>query len=206
LSKRSESSRWCGLVALAFIAADPPVNAQTSDVPASSGPQGPAVLEEITVTAQKRESSVQKTPAQVVAVPGSVLVEQGVTNLQAMSAFAPNFELGAEASNTQVFIRGIGQNFDAASDDPGSAVYIDQVYTPRQATTGSMFDVARLEVLPGPQGTLYGRNAAGGAVNIITNVPTNQLTAGALVELGNYADRHIFGVFNAPILGGNALQ
>jgi iron complex outermembrane recepter protein len=193
LIKRLELSLTTALLTIAITVIGPLVSAQEAP------PPNQGALEEIIVTAQKREASVQSTAAQIVAVPGDVLVEQGVTNIQAMSAFAPNFELGAESSNTQVFIRGIGQNFDAASDDPGSAIYIDQVYTPRQATTGSMFDIQRLEVVAGPQGTLYGRNAAGGAVNIITNTPTDRFEGEASVDFGNYADRHIFGVLNVPI-------
>jgi iron complex outermembrane receptor protein len=197
--KNFPSSFAVAALILSISSINQPALAQSEPTPATGAGATTGALEEIIVTAQKRESSAQSVPQQVVAVPGSVLVEQGITNIQSMSAFAPNLQLGAEQSSTQVFIRGIGQNFDAASDDPGSSIYIDQVYTPRQATTGSMFDVSRLEVLPGPQGTLYGRNAAGGALNIITNIPTNQFEAGAMLETGNYDDQHFFGMINVPV-------
>jgi iron complex outermembrane receptor protein len=174
------------------------------DAPASSTDVGG--LEEIVVTAEKRSEDAQRAPVQITAISGDLLTKQTVSNIQGMAAFAPNLELSPESSNTQIFIRGIGQNSDAASDDPGSAIYIDQVYTPRQATTGSMFDVERLEVLPGPQGTLYGRNAAGGALNIITKVPTDDFGGEVMLEGGNYSEEHAFAALNLPVSDTLALR
>lgn len=146
-------------------------------------------LEEIVVTAQKRAESAQDTPISMAAFDTGLLEEKGINNLEDLRANVPNLQITPHpnsAGTAQVFIRGIGVNDDQVTQDPSVAVYMDGVYLGR--TQGLVMDIAeleRVEVLRGPQGTLYGRNATGGAINFITAAPLpgdfgfkQQVTAG----------------------------
>ena len=114
---------------------------------------------------------------------------------------APSVTLSQNAGFTQLTIRGIGANVVNAGSDPSSATYLDGVYLARPAMAFVQFvDLERIEVLRGPQGTLYGRNAIGGAVNLISKLPTNEFEASADVTAGN------FGEFRADARTGGALK
>jgi len=135
-----------------------------------------AVLEEITVTARKVEESLQSAPVSVTAFTGEDLISRGVTDLEEMGNFAPNMEFfasGISGSNSgQVYIRGIGQFDYFPTVDPGVGIYVDGVYMAR--TVGAILDlvdVERVEILRGPQGTLYGKNTVGGAINFVFLMP-----------------------------------
>jgi len=129
-------------------------------------------LEEIVVTAQKREQSLQDVPISVVAYGTDQLAAQGIDDLTDISATVPNLVVNTfnnDPSAVRLFIRGVGQNDVQLTQDPSVALYLDGVYIGTSFGTGfEGVDVERLEVLRGPQGTLYGRNATGGAVNIVT--------------------------------------
>ncbi|WP_101756839.1 TonB-dependent receptor [Oceanicoccus sp. KOV_DT_Chl] len=129
-------------------------------------------LEEVVVTAQKRAQSLQEVPISVVAYDSEKLSARGIDDLTDISASIPNLVVNAfnnDPGAVRLFMRGIGQNDVQLTQDPSVALYLDGVYI--GSSFGSGFegvDIERLEVLRGPQGTLYGRNATGGAVNIIT--------------------------------------
>jgi len=129
-------------------------------------------LEEIVVTAQKREQSLQDVPISVVAYNTDQLAAQGIDDLTDIAATVPNLVVNSfnnDPSAVRLFIRGIGQNDVQLTQDPSVALYLDGVYIGTSFGTGfEGVDIERLEVLRGPQGTLYGRNATGGAVNIVT--------------------------------------
>jgi iron complex outermembrane receptor protein len=134
-----------------------------------------AALEEIVVTAEKKEASIQKTPISLLALTSADLESKGIGGLADMGSQVPNLQLTAfpnSATTVRVFIRGIGNNDDQVTQDPSVAVYLDGVYMARsQGLAMDVADIERIEVLRGPQGSLYGRNATGGAINFITKTP-----------------------------------
>ncbi|SMF61695.1 TonB-dependent receptor [Allosphingosinicella indica] len=175
--------RWlaiCGvsLTGLAISSAQ----AQTADpaaaapppVAESSGPQ----LQDIVVTAQRREESATRVPISITVVGGESLAEKSVSNLQDMTLSIPNFQITKTGLTTQTFIRGIGSGNDPAFEQ-SVAQYVDGVsYGRAQLTRAPFFDVERIEVLRGPQSILFGKNSTAGAVSIITAQPTSELAAG----------------------------
>jgi iron complex outermembrane receptor protein len=141
-----------------------------------------AVLEEITITAQRREESLQKSSLAIEVLDDKTLREAGIRQITDIGAAAPGVQIGTGGAAAQVYIRGVGDYGANASTNPAIAFNLDGVYTARtQAIAGTFFDLARLEVLKGPQGTLYGRNASGGAINLVPNQPV-------LSEFGGYAE------------------
>jgi iron complex outermembrane receptor protein len=134
------------------------------------------VLEEIVVTARFREENLQQTPLAITAVTGSMLEARGSTSTLDLDAFVPNAviaPLGAGwGSTAAAFIRGIGLGDNSLSFEPGVPIYIDDVYHGRpQGAVLDLLDIDRVEILRGPQGTLFGKNTLGGAVRIISRKP-----------------------------------
>ncbi|MFV3130839.1 TonB-dependent receptor [Niveispirillum sp. KHB5.9] len=158
-------------------------------------------LEEIVVTAQRRAENLQETPLAVSAITGEGLESQGVKSVVDLSATVPSLQItntGGGAS--QIFMRGIGSTNTTEVGDPAVAYHIDGIYIARATATGALFyDIDRVEVLRGPQGTLYGRNATAGAINVITKKPTQQLEGSASVEFGNYDALTTGGMLNVPL-------
>jgi iron complex outermembrane receptor protein len=149
---------------------------------------GGAVLDEITVTAERREQSLQDVPVSVTAFSGDLVKEGGITRLEDVALQTPNFKMTSfNTAESQLYMRGIGSTQDGPSSDPSVAVFIDDVYIGRPAGASTdLYDLARIEVLRGPQGTLYGRNAAGGAVNIFTKKPQHEFEAKTGLTVGDY--------------------
>ena len=152
-----------------------PTNAQTGQ------------LDEIIVTAQKRQQRAIDTPLSITALDANALAEHQVATLADLEFVSPGVRAGEQQGINRLFIRGIGLTSFASGADPSSGFYVDGVYIGRPTEQlSSMYDVQRVEVVRGPQGTLYGRNATGGAVNVITNNPTEE-TSGYIDEtFGNY--------------------
>ncbi|MGH8185098.1 MAG: TonB-dependent receptor, partial [Steroidobacteraceae bacterium] len=163
-------------------------------------------LEEIIVTARRREESLQSTPVAVTALSGEALETRGAATVDAVSQFVPNVQfdgaaaLSGGAYNATVFIRGIGQNDFAIFSDPGAAMYLDGVYLGR-SIGGIMdaIDLERVEVLRGPQGTLFGRNTIGGAVNIVSRQPTDELEGEVSLTGGRFNRFDGKAVVNIPL-------
>lgn len=171
--------------------------AQSQDVKASTKSNG---INEVIITAQKVAQPASKTPVAVSVMSGEDLKDAGVTDARSLAAMVPNVEISQESGMLQVAIRGVVSLDMTEKGDPSSAFNIDGAYVPRyEAQAASFFDLDRIEVLRGPQGTLYGRNATSGAINLITNKPTDKLEGSVSVELGNYKTRRLDGVINIPI-------
>jgi len=155
-------------------------------------------VEVITVTAQKRAESLQEVPAAVSAISGGQLDEAGFTSVQDIQSLVPNMHYGQEQGSAKITIRGISSG---QGTDQSTAVHIDGIYQnrARAITALTFFDLQRIEVLRGPQGTLYGRNATGGVMNIISNPPSQDFELFGDVQFGTYWQQMIRGVLNVPI-------
>jgi iron complex outermembrane recepter protein len=179
------------LAGLVTLVASPPLLAQ--DTPEESGG-----LQEVVITAEKREGTVQDTPISIAAFSGDDLASGGVVSTEQLTAVTPGLVVQREVIG-KVVIRGIGtENFTVGSD-PGVAIHQDGVYLARSSTSVfEFFDTQRIEVLRGPQGTLYGRNATGGVLNIISNKPDDEFGGYAKLDIGNYSKRRLEGALNVP--------
>ena len=148
-------------------------------------PQNAATEGDIIVTASRRNETVRDTPIAVSAYAGDRIREQQILSLTDLVATSPNIQISSFNTFANIAIRGIGNTQLTAGADPGVALHADGVYLAQSGLAASTFlDVNRVEVLRGPQGTLFGRNATGGAVNIIPNYPSEELSAGFDAALG----------------------
>jgi iron complex outermembrane receptor protein len=141
--------------------------------------------DEIIVTAQKREQALSDVSLSVSAIGAETLAEENIVNIEGLQNLVPSISFGNDFNFAKLFIRGIGLSSSLPGVDPSVALHVDgAVVSLAQAQLGSMFDLERVEVLRGPQGTLYGRNATGGAVNLITAKPTAELDGYARITVG----------------------
>ena len=168
--------------------------------------QQAGVLETITVTAQKRAQDVQEVPIAITAVTGDILQDRGITTVDQLSSMAPNVTLDAgtpfsgSTSVLAAYVRGIGQNDFAFNLDPGVGVYVDGVYLARSVGANTdLLDVERIEILKGPQGTLFGRNTIGGAISIVTREPADEFGFRGEVTTGSYDRLDAQGAVDVPL-------
>jgi iron complex outermembrane receptor protein len=168
----------------------------------------PVALEEVVVTAQRREENLQRAAVAVSAVAGDALTKASITQATDLTRLIPSVQIAPAASFTQVYLRGVGSFGANAFAEQGVALNLDGVYLSRLgAPAGIFYDLERVEVLKGPQGTLYGRNATGGAVNIITAKPKLGETSGQVsAEYGNYDAVKASGAVNLPLGQDAALR
>ncbi len=161
-------------------------------------------FDKIVVTAGKSgELDAQAVPMAVSVLPGTELARLRATTVEDLAGLAPSVTFSQNTGFAQLTIRGIGTNVVFAGSDPSSAVYFDGVYLARPAMVLADFmDVERVEALRGPQGTLYGRNAVGGALNVITKTPTDELEASARATVGDYETLRAEGRIAGPIVPG----
>jgi len=166
-----------------------------------------AGLQEVTVTATKTgETSAQATPLALTVFSADQLTQNAITNIEGISANTPGLQLTDLSGYTQLFIRGVGSNTVYVGSDPSSTLSVDGVYQARPLTfTTDFLDVDRVEVVKGPQGTLYGRNAVGGAVNVVSRAPTPTLTGELQLSGGNYGEFGAQGYVSGP-LGDSGLR
>jgi iron complex outermembrane receptor protein len=182
-----------------------PVAAAAQNAPAPAGVVTPAStasgkLEEVVVTAERRASSAQKTPVSIEVFTAATLSKQGVHDVAALSAIAPSLNFNESAGLPTIGIRGITSNDVTETGDLAVLVANNGFFNSRAyALREGFYDVSRVEVLEGPQGTLFGRNAAGGVVNIIDNTPVDHYAGYASVQYGNYNDIETEGMANIPI-------
>jgi iron complex outermembrane receptor protein len=169
------------------------------------GPPASAVVEEVVVTAQKREENVQDVPIAITAYTAETLQRKGITEVTRLSALTPNVNLdggspfSGDSSVLSASIRGIGQDDFAFNLDPGVGVYLDGVYLARTiGANQNLLDVDRIEILKGPQGTLFGRNTIGGAINIVTHTPGDEFNIAGQATLGDYNRRDIQVMVDVP--------
>lgn len=160
------------------------------------------MIDEVVVTAQRRESSLQDTAIAVSAFDQSALNREGINTVSDMQLSVPNLNFTKENfTGSNVRIRGIGNNAVAASSDSGTAINFNGAYLQTTSIFESeLFDVERVEVLRGPQGTLYGRNTTGGVINIIpAKADPTQFDAAIDLEAGNFDTRKASGMVNIPL-------
>jgi len=156
-------------------------------------------MDEIVVTAQKRTQFLQDIAAAVTAIDQETLRDRGITTLADAQNLVPSVRLQKESASTEIYIRGVGSTLDLPMIEPPNAYNINGVYVPREVTSASLVDVERMEFLPGPQGTLYGRGAIGGVINTITQRPTDKTETTATVEAGNYSHVRATVTQNIPV-------
>src|SRR5580704_6041421 len=183
--------------------AEAQTNPGTQSVTAASAPtEG---LEEVTVTARFRAEKLQETPLAITAVTGDTLAARGATDVTNLAAFVPNAvinPLGAGWGATiAASIRGVGLSDNSLSFEPGVPIYIDGVYLGRpQGAILDLLDLDRVEVLRGPQGTLFGKNAVGGTVSLISKAPTGDGRGYVDVDLGDYNRRDFRGAYDISVI------
>ncbi len=171
----------------------------SSDTPAS---QADATGADIIVTAQKRGQRLQDVPLAVTALGSEQIANAGVQNITALQGIVSNTQVSAALGVTSVFLRGVGTNSVEVGSNPSIAYHVDGVYISRpRAQIVGFFDVDRVEVVKGPQGDLYGRNATGGSINVITNEPTRDISGGAKLTYGNYNSRTVEAALSGPLVG-----
>ncbi|PLW81957.1 hypothetical protein CWI75_12740 [Kineobactrum sediminis] len=170
--------------------------------PVSVSAQG-MVLEEVVVTARKRAESLQETPLAVTALDATALREAGVRNLADLNTLAPNIdvvEANGSAPLASVYIRGVGQRNTGENIDSGVGIYIDDVYLGRpDGALLDLNDIQSVQVLRGPQGTLFGKNTTGGALVFTTNRPVGEFEGSIGTRIGNFGRRDLDFVLNLPL-------
>ena len=156
-------------------------------------------IEEIVVTAEKRESTVSDTSISITAFGEDAIEDFGLQGADELVNFIPATTRDAY----DIRIRGVGRNFRALGGDPGVATYYNGVYSEDfgiAASENGLYDVERIEALRGPQGTLYGRNSIGGALNYITNKPTYEFEGELRTMMGNLNTKEYYGILSGPII------
>src|SRR5262245_7553538 len=166
-------------------------------------PTESVIIEVIVVTAQRRSERLQDVPLAVTAVTAETMERQAVINVTDLTGLVPGLRttgFSGGGGQGRISIRGlIGQNLPIGSPSP-VAVYLDGVYLPKpDSAFFELDDVERIEVLRGPQGTLYGRNATAGAINIITRTPGDTWEGRVNLRYGNYQDHHLQGHLSGPV-------
>ncbi len=188
---------WLGLAAL-------PAAAQSTATAAAAAEPGEG-LQEITVTARFREEKLQETPLAITAVSGDTLKARGQTDVTNLAAFVPNAvinPLGAGWGATiAASIRGVGLSDNSLSFEPGVPIYVDGVYLGRpQGAILDLLDLDRVEILRGPQGTLFGKNAVGGTVSLISKKPTGDGHGYLEAEFGDFNRRYFRGSYDVAVI------
>lgn len=196
------------LVPLLGLAAAGPALTQQEE--ASAAGANMIVMEEIVVTATKRATDLMSTPIAVSAVSQERLTDQGVSDVTDLGDLVPNMQVGSSPSDSgvQVTVRGITSNNFTELGDPTVAIHVDGMYTPRpQAGLALLHDVSRVEILRGPQGTLFGRNSTSGSINIITSRPDTEVLEGnAELDAGRFGRFGARAWINLPVNGNLAFR
>jgi iron complex outermembrane recepter protein len=184
-------------IAAMFAAAAQPALAQSTG--ADEGSRG---LEEIVVTAQKRSQSEQDVPIAISAFTARDMQNLGIKTTQDLQRVTPGFVLSSNVHFAQPYIRGIGNSTLTIGSDSSVATIVDGVYLTRPVAAFQQFlDIERVEILKGPQGTLYGRNATGGVINVVSEPPSPQPSGRAEVSVGDYDLFRVAATVSGPIAG-----
>jgi iron complex outermembrane recepter protein len=163
-------------------------------------------LEEVVVTARRREESLQTVPVSITAFSGEQLSQQNVQSFSDIVAKVPGFVINPDnITQPNMFMRGIGSDIRSSASNPAVALFIDDVYLSRSgAVLGDIWDLERVEVLKGPQSTLFGKNAVAGLVNFVTRKPSATPYANAELTVGSYQELGFRGVISGPLSDGIA--
>jgi iron complex outermembrane receptor protein len=191
----------CGLAAGAFVAG--PVAAQTAEAGATAEPAAQGGIEEIVVTAQKQAQNIQDVPIAITAVTGQTLEDTQVRNVLDLTNTLPNVQINSfsNSPDSAVFtIRGIGVNDADPYVGTTVSVVVDGVVVGvNTAALLTLFDIERVEVLRGPQGTLFGANTTGGVINVVTKQPTGEFGGEAQLVIGNYGQIEVNASLDFPL-------
>ena len=203
----SSNLNGCSLIAIAAFGAcvvSLSAHCQTTNSNPTATSGETAGLEEIIVTATRLgETQLQRTPIAVTVFSGNALDELGANNFKDVAGFAPNVSFAQSANDAELYIRGVGTNLLFAGSDPDVTTQMDGVYLSRAFEAfADYLDVDRVEVLRGPQGTLYGRNAVGGVVNIISKQPADDFVAKEEITVGNYGLFQESAYVSGPLVKG----
>ena len=173
----------------------------------TANPASSTELEAVVVTANRREESIKETPIAVSSYNGALLEAKHIVSFVDLTPSSPNIQLGSNLTNVDITIRGVGHDLTNVGSDPGVAFSLDGVYLAQTGLALSSFlDISRVEILRGPQGTLFGRNATGGAVNLITNAPTRTFTYGVDANVGfGPTEDHVAGYVSGPLTSDGKL-
>jgi len=157
-------------------------------------------LADVVVTAQRVNEDVQTTPIAISVYNADALRTAGITNLASLTAMAPDISFTTTEGQSIITIRGISSRDTTEIGDPAVSVNTDGFYMNRPyGLSANLYDIDRIEVVRGPQGTLNGRNSVGGAINIITAKPVDHFAAYTSVQYGNYSDLELQGMVNVPL-------
>jgi iron complex outermembrane recepter protein len=174
-----------------------PTALAAQEAPADDSSSG---LNEIVVTAQKREENLQKVPATITALSAEQLETRQIQDVAGLQSSVPSLVVGAYYGTSNITLRGISTGITSGAEDPSVATHINGVYQSRSRSVDSaMADLARVEVLAGPQGTLYGRNATGGVINYVLIRPSSEFKGEVSGRIGNYKRYGIQGRVTGPI-------
>lgn len=221
-SRRISSYLLVPLLAAALLATALPVLAQdegqTSDESSTASDESSTasdesseepqieMSDEIVVTARKREENVQEVPVAITVTPGEVLEDTSAPDISVLQNYVPNLSVYAgrnQSTTLTAFMRGIGQADPLWGVDPGVGLYLDDVYVARpQGALLDVYDIERVEVLRGPQGTLYGKNTIGGAIKYVSRTPTDTPEAKVSIAGGSYSAREVRALVSGPIVEG----
>ena len=182
--------------------------ARAEQASASDGGAGAQAVQEIVVTAQKRSENLQDVPIAVTALNAEALQNKRVDNLLGLSGLAPSLQIKTDdnAANPRIFIRGVGVNDFNPSTASAVGIYVDGVYIASPlAQLASFYDLQQVEVLRGPQGTLYGRNTTGGAINVTTRKPSDTYEGNLSFEYGRFNEVNIQGGVGGPLVPDKVL-
>ena len=186
------------VIAFAVLAAAQPVLAQQV---ASEVPRQEQGIQDIIVTAERRSQSAQRASLTIAVISGDESAKSGLSHIEDITRLVTGVQIGVSGGNSQIYIRGVGDFSQSSLASPGVAFNVDGVYVGRpDGVNGNFYDIERLEVLKGPQGTLYGRNSNGGSINLITKDPRlGELGAYVKGEVGNYDLKKVGGAINLPV-------
>ena len=190
------------IVSTAVVPSGAPTAPPSLAIVRAAGPTSPPpMVGEIVVTAQKREQSINKVPMSITALSGQALIDRGVTQTADLTKVVPGFNFTETAYATPVYtIRGIGFQESSLAASPAVSVYVDEVPLPfPEETEAAALDLERVEVLKGPQGTLYGEDSTGGAVNYIAAKPTSHFTSGVDASYGRFNTTDVQGFVSGPL-------
>lgn len=194
---------YAAAAGVAAAAAGLPVNAFAQ----AEGGKQPVVavsdsIEDIVVTAQRRETRLQTTAVAISALSSDALAARSIQDVESLGKLSPSMDVSIYQGEAQIYIRGIGYTGLIGGTDSSTAVHLNGIYLSRSSgAVPGFLDVERVEVVRGPQGTLYGRNATGGSVNIISKAPTDHFVAEGMATVGNYDTYQLFAAAGGPISG-----
>lgn len=178
-----------------------PVASETAE-PAATGrtPSRSRIIEEVVVTAQKREEAIQNVPISIAAFSAESLDARGVFDTKALPNITSAMTISEFGGFSFIYIRGVGSDAFVPSADPSVTTYVDGVFVPTSQGFSTDFGgIERVEVLKGPQGTLFGRNSTGGAISIVTKKPGSEFSSSANVTIGNYGEHRAKAYLNVPL-------